>query len=226
MGSRPPPPSEWWRWARSEPATNIRDNEEQGAAGEAERGEGIGGGTWARGGSIVAGGGGWDPGESDSYSEVQGDDRWDWKRYTSRMLQRQERRMMQMLSDMMNGASCDPTALRARDLKEPQPSEFNRVAHDIDWFLLQCEIVFTLEVSSFRNEGFKFRYTGNLLERSTVVNRYEAYHILIHQDTANRDAARLVQLDSHGLSWERFTFSIQQSFGDRVTIEEAVLKWD
>ncbi len=134
--------------------------------------------------------------------------------------------MMEMVSAMMSGASSDPSAGRARDLKASQPSKFKGEAHDVDRFLRQCENVFTLEASSFRNEGSKIRYTGNLLEGSTVVNWYEAYHNLIDQGAANRAAGRQVQLDPHWLSWARLTFSFRQSFGDRVTREEAVAKWD
>src|SRR5260221_4732710 len=224
MGPPPPPPEERRR-ARSEPTPEPRKEREEGQAGGGAGGAGGGGGGAAGGGGRVAGRGGGDPGGSDD-SEPEGDDRRAWKRYTRHMLRKQEKRMMEMVSAMMSGASSDPTAGRARDPKAPQPSKLKGEAHDVDRFLRQCENVFTLEASSFRNEGSKIRYTGNLLEGSTVVNWYEAYHNLIDQGAANRAAGRQVQLDPHWLSWARFTFSFRQSFGDRVTREEAVAKWD
>jgi hypothetical protein len=142
------------------------------------------------------------------------------------MLRRQEERMMRNMALLINGGNRPTSAGRARDPKAPQPSKFKGEAHDVDRFLRQCENVFILEASSFQSDSTKIRYTGNLLEGSTVVNWYEAYHNLIDQGAANRAAGHQVELDPHWTSWDRFTHSFRSSFGDRVTREEAVAKWD
>jgi hypothetical protein len=122
-----------------------------------------------------------------------------------------------------------PGASRAREPKAPQPTKFKGEAHDVDRFIRQCENVFTLEASSFREDSTKIRYTGNLLEGNLAVNWYEAYHNLIDQGAANRAAGNPVvpiELDPHWSNWETFSNSFRSSFGDRVTREEAVEKWN
>jgi uncharacterized membrane protein YgcG len=208
----PPPPG----------GDDNRGRQPEGDGGNGDQGGGGGG----RGGGRVAGGGGGDPGSSDSDSEPEGGDPRAWKRYYRRQMRKQEDRMMRNMAALINGASSSTSAGRARDPKAPQPSKFKGEAHDVDRFLRQCENVFILEASSFQNDGTKIRYTGNLLEGQIVVNWYEAYHNLIDQGSANRAAGQQVQLDPHWTSWETFTHSFRSSFGDRVTREEAVAKWN
>jgi hypothetical protein len=73
------------------------------------------------------------------------------------------------------------------------------------------------------------RYTCNLLQRLAAVNWDEAYHYLINQGAANRDAGNPVnpdQLDPHWMSWDTVSNLFRSSFGDKVTTEEEVAKWD
>jgi len=138
----------------------------------------------------------------------------------------QEDRMMMNMTALINGDSFSTSAGRARDPNSPQASKFKGEAHNVDRFLRQCENVFILEASSFQNDGTKIRYTGNLLEGQILVNWYGAYHNLIDQCSANKTAGQQVQLDPYWTSWESFTNSFRTSFGDRVTREEAVSKWN
>jgi hypothetical protein len=134
--------------------------------------------------------------------------------------------MMENMSAILGGGTPQTTAVRAREPKAPQPSKFKGEAHDVDRFLRQCENVFSIETSSFLQDTIKIRYTGNLLEGTAAVNWYEAYHNLIDQGAADRAAGQQVQLDPHWATWDTFSHSFRSSFGDRVTREEAVVKWD
>lgn len=134
--------------------------------------------------------------------------------------------MMRNLATLITGGAPQAASGRAREPKAPPPSKFKGEAHDVDRFLRQCENVFSIEASSFLQDSIKIRYTGNLLEGQAPVNWYEAYHNLIDQGAADRAAGRQVQLDAHWTQWDTFTHSFRSSFGDRVTREEAVVKWD
>ena len=193
-----------------------------GAAGGGDQGGGAGGG---KGGRVARGGGG-DQGGSDGDSEPEGDDPRDWKRFYRRQMRRQEKRMLETMATLLQGGTPQTTAGRAREPKAPQPSKFKGEAHDVDRFLRQCENVFEIESSSFQRDTTKIRYTGNLLEGQAPINWYEAYHNLIDQGSANRAAGCHVNLDAHWAHWESFTHAFRSSFGDRVTREEAVVKWD
>jgi hypothetical protein len=142
------------------------------------------------------------------------------------MLRRQKERLKRNMALLIHGGNCPNSAERARDPKAPQSSKFKEEAHDVNWFLYQCENDFILEASSFQCDSTKIKYTGNLLERFIVVNWYKAYHNLIDQGAANRAAGHQVELDPHNTSWDRFTHSFQSSFDESVTKEEAVAKWD
>jgi hypothetical protein len=221
--SNPPPPppggNDDERRGRQPGGRQGEDHDE-----DYQMGGGNGGG--GGGGRRVAGGGGSDPGSSSSDSEPEGGDPKAWKRYYRRQMKKQETRIMRNMQALFGGASPSTSTGRARDPKAPQPSKFKGEAHDVDRFLRQCENVFILEASSFQNDSTRIRYTGNLLEGQVVVNWYEAYHNLIDQGAANRAAGRQVQLDPHWSSWDTFTLSFRSSFGDRVTRDEAVAKWD
>ena len=199
----------------------------EGAPGGGAQGGGQGGGAGGgSGGGRVAGGGGGDPGSSDEDSEPEDNNPRDWKRYYRRQMRRQEKRMLETMATLISGGTPQTAAGRAREPKAPQPSKFKGEAHDVDRFLRQCENVFEIESSSFQRDTTKIRYTGNLLEGQAPINWYEAYHNLIDQGAANRAAGCHVELDAHWAHWESFTHAFRSSFGDRVTREEAVVKWD
>ena len=230
-GYTPPPDNP------QEPPPAGQQREERGRERERREGQerrdvrGSGGNGGRGGGRGRAGAGDDDPGSSSSDSEPQGADPRDWRRHYRRRLKRQERATNDQLNTFMEQmkATFGTAGSRNREPKAPQPTKFKGEAHDVDRFLRQCENVFILEASSFREDNTKIRYTGNLLEGNRPVNWYEAYHNLIDQGAADRAAGNPVdpvRLDPHWNNWNTFTNSFRSSFGDRVTREEAVEKWN
>src|SRR6266566_5213762 len=134
--------------------------------------------------------------------------------------------MLETMATLLQGGTPQTAAGRAREPKAPQPSKFKGDAYDVDRFMRQCENVFEIETSSFQRDTTKIPYIGNLLADTAEINWYEANHNLIDQGAANSDAGHHVDLDAHWAHWESFTHASRSLFGDRVTREEAVVKWD
>ena len=55
---------------------------------------------------------------------------------------------------------------------------------------------------------------------------YETYYNLIDQRAADRTAGQPVQLDPYWATWDAFSITFRSSFGDRITRDQAVEKWD
>jgi len=135
-------------------------------------------------------------------------------------------KMMENMSAIIGGGTPRTTAVGAREPKALHSSKFQGEAHDVNRFQRSCENVFSIESSWFLQDTIKICYTGNILEGTAAFNCYEASHNFIDKGPTDRAAGQHVQLDPQWATWDIFSHSFRSLFGDRVTREEAVVKWN
>jgi hypothetical protein len=167
-------------------------------------------------------------GDSDSSdssdSEPECGDRRGWRRYLKKKLEKQQKKLLAMMSQQYRTPAASPPSVstRVREPKAPPPSKFQGKAEQVETFIWQCENVFSIESLSFTSEEVKIRYAGNLMEGEAAIRWYEAYHNSIDQTSTNRLAGMPVMLDQRWKRWDSFVDAFRAAFGEAISRDDAV----
>lgn len=109
--------------------------------------------------------------------------------------------------------------------KAPDPEKFSGKAEDLDRFLRQLEVKFSLEKHRFSEDLTKIKFTSLLLSQEAA-KWYESYDLYISPTAREGLPGAPKHFDPLWTTWDHFRKSLKDSFGNRVSREQAVKDWE
>ena len=131
-----------------------------------------------------------------------------------------DRRLLKHLLQQKGSAS-GPTNV----VKAPDPEKFSGKAEDLERFLRQLDVKFSLEKHRFAEDLTKIKYTS-LLFTGEAAKWYEAYHLYMYPSAKDVLPGAPRRVDAQWTTWKHFQQALRDSFGSRVSREQAVKDWE